>query len=132
VSGGVSVPAVFLYLHHNGRYTRVHVELGWFPEDPHAVSVWFVKQDKPWLVGRELLVDALTSDEAGDGDVQFWRTEHAEYVAMALDSPTGHAEFLVPRAALIEVLVLSEPVFRLAVDVWRESLAEEWRAEVAS
>lgn len=127
----MSVPAEFVYVHHDGRTQPVRVELGWFPADPHAVSVWFVRQDKQWSCGRELLFDALTSDEAGEGDVRFWRSEFADYVAMTLDAPSGHAEFLVPRAALIEVLVLSEPVFRLAVDVWRESLAEEWRTEVA-
>jgi hypothetical protein len=127
VSGGVSVPAVFLYLHHNGRYGRVHVELGWFPEDPHAVSVWFVREDKVWFCGRELLVDALTSDEAGDGDVQFRRAgEHPDYVAMALDSPAGHAEFYVPREALIELLVASEPGFRGAVDAWQV----KWQGEL--
>lgn len=132
MSDGVSVRAEFLYLdERSGRLQPVRVELGWFAEDPHAISMWFVKQDKLWSCGRELLFEALTSDAAGEGDVRFWRSEHAGYVAMALDSPHGHAELYVPQAALIDLLVLSEPLFRPAVDAWLGSLQDEWRAEVS-
>jgi hypothetical protein len=43
-----------------------------------------------------------------------------------LDAPSGHAEFLVPREALIELLVLSEPGFRGAVDAWQV----KWQGEL--
>jgi hypothetical protein len=109
------------------------VELGWFPDDPHAISLWFVRQDKQWSCGRELLVAALTSAAAGEGDVRFRRlVKSPDYVGLVLDSPNGHAEFLVPRSALVEVVAQSESLFWPAVDAWRESLADEWRAEVGS
>ena len=125
MSGGVSVRAEFLYAGSDGRWSSVHVELGWFADDPHAILMWFMRQDKLWSCGRELFFEALTSDEAGEGDVRFWRSDHAGYVAMTLDSPHGHAEFYVPRAALIEVLALSEPLFRPAVDAWRDTIRPE-------
>lgn len=94
MNGGVSVRAEFVYVPDRGRRLPVCVELGWFPDDPHAVSLWFARQDnKQWTCGRELLFEALTSDAAGEGDVRFWCSEFADYVAMALDSPSGHAGF---------------------------------------
>lgn len=125
MSGGVSVRAEFAYVGSDGRWGQVRVEIGWFADDPHAVSLWFVRQDKLWSCGRELLFDALTSDGAGEGDVRFRRSEHEGYVAMVLDSPHGHAELLVPREDLIEVLALSEPLFRPAVDAWRDTIRPE-------
>jgi hypothetical protein len=132
VSGGVSVRAEFAYVGSDGRWSSVHVELGWFADDPHAISLWFVRQDRLWSCGRELLFDALTSDGAGEGDVRFRRSERVGYVAMVLEPPRGYAEFLVPREALVDLLVLSEPLFRPAVDAWQASLADEWRTEVGS
>jgi hypothetical protein len=130
VSGEVSVPAEFTYLDaRTDRMCPVPAELVWSPKDPHAVTFCFRNRDRTvWLVGRELIVDALTSPAAGEGDVQFWWEDGwPECVGLTLDAPSGHAELLVPREALIELLVLSEPGFRGAVDAWQV----KWQGELA-
>lgn len=101
---------------------HVQVGLGWYRDDPHAVELWFVRDKRQWFTSRELLVEALTSDEAGDGDVRFRRLpDRPDFVGIGLRSPSGHADFLAPREALIELIVRSEPLFRPAVDAWRET-----------
>jgi Streptomyces sporulation and cell division protein, SsgA len=118
---GVQVATEFTYLTLNHEPAQVRVTLSWSPDDPHAVRVVF-QGNKEWFMGRELLVAGLTSETAGDGDVQFWDPEECpECVGVALDSPSGHAEFHAPRAALIDLIVRSESGFRAAVDVWSET-----------
>lgn len=122
---GVHVPAVFTLLGAKGQSWPVKVGLHWSPTDPLALRFRFPKR-RDWHLARELLVEALTSDEAGDGDVQFWSPEHCpDCVGLTVDSPSGHAEFHAPREALIELIVRSEPLFRPAVDAWHET----WRFE---
>ena len=119
---GVRVVTEFTLLGAEGRSWQVPTELGWSPGDPLAVRLWFPRDKASWFVARELLVAALTSDEAGAGDVQFWCPEKCpECVGLALESPDGHAEFHAPRDALIDLLVRSEPLFRPAVDAWQET-----------
>lgn len=104
---------------------HVQVELGWYRDDPHAVELWFVRDERQWFTARELLVEALTSDEAGEGDVRFWRlAKRPGCVGIELRSPSGHAELHAPREALIDLLVESEPLFRAAVDAWQETWLE--------
>ena len=106
---GVRVPAEFTYLFADGRQVPVRVELKWSPGDPFAVELWFVEDAKSWWVSRELLFDALGSEEAGRGDVQFWGPEECpDCVGVIFDSPDGHAELHAPRAALIDVLMATE------------------------
>jgi hypothetical protein len=129
VSGEVCVPAEFTYLDTcTGGMCPVPVELVWSPEDPHAVTFCFRDRTRAvWVVGRELIVDALTSPAAGEGDVQFWREDDwPECVAVAFDSPSGHAELHVPREALIALIFLSESGFRGAVDAWQA----RWQVEL--
>lgn len=125
---GVVVPAVFTLVRGWDQW-RVRVDLSWSPDDPLAVSMVFHdgKSRRPeWVMSRELLIAALTSSDAGDGDVQFWDPEGCPgCVGVELDSPSGRAEFHAPRAALIDVIVASEPFFRSAVDAWRDAWAEQ-------
>jgi hypothetical protein len=117
----VRVATEFTYLTLEHRPMQVRVKLSWSPDDPHAVKVVF-QGNKKWFMARELVVAGLTSETAGDGDVQFWEPEECpECVGLALDSPSGHAEFHAPRAALIDLVVRSEPGFRAAVDAWQET-----------
>jgi hypothetical protein len=121
---GVRVATEFTYLTLEHEPTQVRVTLSWSPDDPHAVKAVFPR-NKRWFMGRELIVAGLTSQTAGDGDVQFWDPDEcAECVGLALDSPSGHAEFHAPRAALIDLIVESEPGFRVAVDAWSETWLE--------
>ena len=126
---GVVVPAVFTWLGDGDEHVPVQVELRWSPNDPLAVLMVFdVSRPRhhKWLMARELLVDALTSSDAGAGDVQFWApAECPSCVGLELDSPSGHAEFHAPRAALIDLIVESEPLFAAAVDAWRDAWAEQ-------
>lgn len=122
---GVCVPAEFTYLFANGRQVPLRVELKWSPKDPHAVKLWFPKENKTWFMARELLVDALTSDAAGRGDVQFQRPPKCtECVEVKFSSPDGNAKLHAPRAALIDLIVASESGFRAAVDAWQETWLE--------
>ena len=106
---GVCVPAEFTYLFPNGREVPLRAELRWCPKDPLAVEFRFVKDDKSWWASRELLFDALGSEEAGRGDVRFWAPRECPgCVGVIFDSPDGHAEFHAPRAALIDVLMATE------------------------
>ena len=125
---GVVVPAVFTLIQGRDQW-RVQVELKWSPDDPLAVVMVFHnrKSGNPeWITARELLIEALTSNEAGAGDVQFWApAECPGCVGLELDSPAGHAEFHAPRAALIDLIMESEPLFAAAVDAWRDAWAEQ-------
>lgn len=122
---GVRVPAVFTYISPSGQQVPLRVELKWSPADPHAVELWFPRDGKQWFMARELLVDALTSDAAGQGDVQFQRPPGCpECVEVEFTSPSGHAEFHAPRTALIDLIVGSELGFRSAVDAWQETWLE--------
>ena len=125
MSGGVRVVTAFTLLGDDGRSWQVPTWVEWSPGDPLAVRLWFPRDHAEWFVARELLIAALTSDEAGDGDVQFWcPQERTDCVGLVLDSPSGHAEFHAPREALIELIVASEPGFRAAVDAWQETWLE--------
>lgn len=122
---GVRVAARWVYIFASGERVLLQVELRWSPKDPHAVKLWFPREKKTWLFARELVVAALTSAAAGDGDVQFWTHEACpEYVGLDLTSPDGHAELLAPRKALIDLIVESEPGFRAAVDAWQDTWLE--------
>jgi hypothetical protein len=127
VTGGVVVTAEFTLLHGRGQWP-VPTTLEWSPDDPLAVRLLFEfrKRTVEWFVARGLLIDALTSDEAGDGDVQFWRpSECPGCVGVELDCPNGHAEFHAPREALIDLVVASERGFRAALVAWRDTWAAE-------
>jgi hypothetical protein len=126
---GVCVPAEFTYLFADGRQVPLRVELKWSPEDPFAVEFRFVEDAKSWWVSRELLVAALTSARAGDGDVQFWSHEECpDVVGVDLESPDGYAELLAPREALIDLLMATENRSD-AVDPFTE-LDDVWLPEV--
>jgi len=121
VSGVVRVPAVFTYIYeHTGRERPMRVDLVWDPEYPFTVEFRFRNHTQSvWSIGRDLVVDALTSAAAGEGDARFWQS--GEDLGLVLHTPSGRAEFVVPRAALVEVVVVSEPLFRAAVDAWRDA-----------
>jgi Streptomyces sporulation and cell division protein, SsgA len=90
------------------------------------VSFRFVKPDKTWQIGRDLVVDGLTSIRVGDGDVRFWApVDCPDCVGLELESPSGHAVFHAPRSALIDVVVRSEPGFRAAVNAWQDTWLED-------
>lgn len=127
---GLVVPTEFTYFTEQHKPFPVRVELGWSPDDPLAVSMVFDanrrRHRREWVVARELLIAALTSSDAGDGDIRFWDPEECPgCVGVELDSPNGHAELHAPRAALIDVIVASEPLFRSAVVAWRDAWAEQ-------
>lgn len=126
MTSGVVVHTEFTLLDERGP-VQVKVGLHWSPADPLALLFRFPKR-RDWYLARELLVDALTSEHAGEGDVQFWRLSDSEpggCVGLALDSPSGHAEFHAPREALIDLLVRSESLFRPAVDLWQDTWFED-------
>jgi hypothetical protein len=125
----VGVPTTFALLGDDGDEWPVRVRLSWRPQDPHAVVVRFIQNRSRWLIARELLVDALTQDRAGEGVVLFWRLDDDECdccVGLILAGSNCGAEFRVPREALIELIVLSEPGFRGAVDAWQV----KWQGEL--
>jgi hypothetical protein len=129
VSGGVSVPTTFEYLHEDDLGPQIlPVELVWDPDDSLRVSFRF-QQSVTWRIWCDVVFDALTSDAVEFGDVQFWRDEeHPDCVGLALNGPMsngsdGRAEFHVPRAALVDVLVGSSVYGEL--DEWLTELLVE-------
>jgi hypothetical protein len=62
--------------------------------DPFAVTLVFGRR-QAWRFAYDLLVEALTLGEAGEGDVRVCVRDDAppeERVLITLDSPEGHAE----------------------------------------
>lgn len=123
-AGVVTHGCDFLLLNRGRRsLTPLGVTMLWHPEDPFAVTVWFPRQE--WVFARELLVAALTSARAGDGDVRFSTIDCPGCVLLTLDSPCGHAELHVERADLIDFVMATEYV--PAVDPMVE--VDKWLAE---
>jgi hypothetical protein len=93
----------------------VRITFSWSTDDPYAVALSFHTgrddaADVDWVVGRELLADALADGEAGRGDVRIWqadqpgRAEAFELTCMELSSPSGRALFEFSTPDLAEFL----------------------------
>ena len=124
-AAGVVTECEFLLLNEDGdSVTPLGVTMLWNPADPFAVTLWFPKGEE-WVLARELLVAALTSAAAGDGDVRFSEIDCPGCVLLTLDSPSGHAELHVRRADLIDFIMATEYV--PAADPFVEF--DKWLAE---
>lgn len=120
----------------------VRITFSWSTDDPYAVALAFhtghdEAADVEWVVGRELLTDALADGEAGRGDVRIWQasqpdqTEGAEAIeltCMELTSPSGHALFEFSTPDLAEFLEHTydqiEEGFELAFLDWDAEITE--------
>jgi Streptomyces sporulation and cell division protein, SsgA len=110
----------------DGRAVPVQTELEWNPKEPYAITIQFLGYRAVWMVSRELVLDALTCEQAGEGDVLFAKPQCTCCVRMELESPSGYAKFLVPRDCLVEILV--QTAFLPCADQAAE--VERWLAEV--
>ena len=80
------------------------VTLTWLPQFPHTVTIQFGTKKKPeWVIGRQLLADGLEG-HVGGYDITIRPSLDKSWIELHLDSPTGHAEFLVYRQPIIEFL----------------------------
>jgi hypothetical protein len=120
----------------------VRITLSWSTDDPYAVALSFhtgrdEAADVVWVVGRELLTDALADGEAGRGDVRVWqadqpdqadRAEAFELTCMELISPSGHALFEFDTRELAEFLEATydqiEEGFELAFLDWDAEITD--------
>lgn len=125
-SGCVSVATKFTYVTAYERHCPVRTKLEWDPKDPYAITIRFIGHRAVWDISRELVFDALTREQAGEGDVVFTQPRCTCCVHMELYSPDGYAELLVPRDCLAEIL--AQTAFQPGVDQAAE--VERWLAEV--
>jgi hypothetical protein len=92
--GTVCHRAVAFHAHGHARWS---VLLCWRAANPYTVEFWFLNvagagQDVVWLVGRELLAEALRTERAtGDGDVHFIPS-HDDELVMALHGHNGDTD----------------------------------------
>lgn len=88
----------------NGSPVPVNVTLSWSTDTPYAVTMLFHSRNRPeWTVGRQLLGNSLTG-RSGAGDVSFAPIPGLHVIEMILNSPSGHARFLIAREDLVEFL----------------------------
>ena len=119
--------------------TRIRTTVSWSTDDPYVVALTFHtgRDDSAnvvWLVGRELLTEALAEGEAGRGDVRFWQAEQPdmagrfELTCMELISPSGRALFEFDTPELAEFLEDTydqvEQGFELAFLDWDTEITE--------
>jgi hypothetical protein len=123
----------------------VRITVSWSTDDPYVVALAFHTgrddaADVEWLVGRELLTDALADGEAGRGDVRIWQADQPdqadraegfeafELTCMELTSPFGRALFEFGTPELAEFLEATyeqvEEGFELAFLDWDAEITE--------
>jgi len=102
-------------------------------DDPWAVRVAFYTGTGDdgvveWLFARELLTSGVSA-ACGEGDVRVWPSAlgSVPVVHLAMDSPSGSAQFEIDRDALVEFLQQTY----LAVPTGHEGDAVDFEAELA-
>ena len=86
----------------NGKscWFPIDAELVYDEGDPLAFTMVFdARGDRctPWAVGRDLLLEAMTSEAlTGLGDVKFQRNSGTGYLETCITSPEGHAHISLP------------------------------------
>ena len=108
----------------------VEASLRYDRDDPYAVHLSFQapsgREPIEWLFARSLASDGLTRP-AGHGDVRIWpsREDPTGPVYVELRSPSGRAQFAVPRPVLTEFLDRSHEVVPLGQEAYYVDLDAE-------
>jgi hypothetical protein len=82
------------------------------PADPYAITLQFPDEvcSETWVIGRDLLAEALQSGQAGLGDVKV--TARGDLVVLGLSTPDGTGTAVFRRDDVAALLALTHQMVR--------------------